>query len=98
MMLMVLLNVVVIGNRTMPIVDELADSNTIGFCYCMSVCIYVCMYVCMVCMVCMFVYMYYSGRFSAPRFRRLDINASYWDRRGLCNGAAGKVPCGFGSS
>ena len=29
----------VIGNRTMPIVDELADSNTIDFGYC-------CMYAC----------------------------------------------------
>ena len=76
------------GKRTMPIEDELADSNTIDFCFW---CLYQFLYDCMCMYACMLVYtMNYASRSSMPRLRRLEFNASYWDRWYLCNGDCGE--------
>ena len=60
------------GKRTMPIVDELADSNTIDF-YILCMFVWMFVYMC----VRMYVCMRYPSRSSMLRLRRLELNASY---------------------
>jgi hypothetical protein len=76
----------VIGNRTMPIVDELADSNTIDFGYC-------CMYACVTradlrCFD-------FGASISTLHTKLAGVSRS-WDRWDLCHGDCGEdLPIGY---